>query len=123
LPGSSFKKDERLLKRAEFIYLTKSGKRICNQYFIANYKEKLEKSQTRLGITVTKKVGGAVIRNRIKRLVREYFRNNKEKIKRSLDINIIAKKSASSLDTKEAHEFIQLLISNIFVKNDKKSAC
>ena len=76
MSGNTFSKDERLLKRESFINLTKSGRKTCNYFFIANYKEGSTYGQTRLGITVTKKVGGAVVRNRIKRLVREYFRNN-----------------------------------------------
>ena len=46
-----------------------------------------------MGITVTKKVGGAVTRNRIKRLVREYFRQNQHRLKAPVDVNVIAKKA------------------------------
>ena len=49
---------------------------------------------SRLGITVTKRIGNAVTRNRIKRIVREYFRLNQKEAQPSLDINVIAKKHA-----------------------------
>lgn len=49
----------------------------------------------RLGITVSKKVGPAVTRNRVKRLVREAFRVRKALFGEGLDVVFIAKKSAS----------------------------
>lgn len=48
-----------------------------------------------MGITVSKKVGCAVKRNRIKRIVREFFRQNRFLIFESVDMNMIAKKSAA----------------------------
>ena len=90
----SFTKADRLLKRNEFIQLSKVGRRLQNDYFIAIYAAgRLDRC--RLGITVTRKVGHAVKRNRIKRLIREYFRCNRHLISGNWDINIIAKKEAA----------------------------
>jgi len=52
---------------------------------------------TRIGVTVTRKVGGAVIRNRIKRLVREAFRRAHPGFDAGLDIVWIAKRSAAKV--------------------------
>jgi len=52
----------------------------------------------RLGLTVGKRVGNAVTRNRVKRLLREYFRNCKDKLPASTDIVISAKVGAAGLD-------------------------
>ncbi len=105
----SFNRSEKILKRAEFIRLSRAGQKIQNEYFIALF-EAGRTDKTRLGITVTKKVGGAAIRNRIKRLVREYFRLNKNSINGNWDINIIAKKKAASISSN--HMFSSLR--NIF---------
>jgi len=56
----------------------------------------------RLGITVTKKTGNAVKRNRIKRLVREFFRLNKNLFPDNHDVVIMAKRNIPSLTYKEA---------------------
>lgn len=53
---------------------------------------KNNKDVRRLGLVVGRKVGGAVSRNRIKRLIREFFRLNKEKIPESSDLIVLAKK-------------------------------
>lgn len=49
----------------------------------------------RIGVTVSKKVGNAVVRNRIRRWVRELFRQNKTWFPAGQDIVIIAKKRAA----------------------------
>ncbi len=51
----------------------------------------------RLGITVTKKAGNAVFRNRIKRLLREFFRRNKDLFPAGCDVVIMPKKNIPPL--------------------------
>ena len=55
-----------------------------------------ELSRSRIGITVTKKVGNSVTRNRIKRLVREFYRINRNLFPPA-DYNIIARSGAVNL--------------------------
>ena len=52
---------------------------------------------SRLGITVSRKVGNAVCRNQLKRWVRELFRNNYKQLTPAADISIIAKRQAGHL--------------------------
>jgi ribonuclease P protein component len=105
----SFSKADRILKRPEFIQLSRNGKKIQNRHFIFIYSPG-QQNQSRLGVTVSKRVGNAVKRNRIKRLAREYFRRNRHRQKGIWDINIIAKKKAANLPTAQ----IFLSFENLF---------
>jgi len=72
-----------------------------------------ESGTTRLGITVTKRVGNAVKRNRIKRLCREYFRLNRNRLDGNWDINIIAKKEASAIASKEVFKSLKAMFNQL----------
>ena len=50
-----------------------------------------------MGVTVSSKVGNSVIRNRIKRQVREFFRRQRARMPNGLDVLVIARKSALDL--------------------------
>ena len=107
----SFTKADRILKRHEFLALAKSGRRIQNENFIAVFAPGRH-DRSRLGVTVTKKVGQAVKRNRIKRLVREFFRLNRQIISGAWDINIIAKNQIADISSEQAYRALQ----NIFIR-------
>jgi len=91
-----FKKKDKILKKREFLQLKRCGKKIQDRNFIVIYSDgRFEKN--RIGITVSKKIGNAVKRNKIKRLIRENFRMNRDKIAEFMDINVIAKKKAGEI--------------------------
>ncbi len=73
MPGPRGKPRDRL-RRADFLLATRRGRRVETGYFRVFVLRREDGGGTRLGITVTRKVGKAVLRNRIKRLVREWFR-------------------------------------------------
>lgn len=89
-----FPKTLRLLDRREFVRLRHS-RAIGNRYFVIAY-DTGRTENTRLGITVSRKIGNAVMRNRIKRLVREQFRARRQSWRNPLDINVIARKGCTS---------------------------
>jgi len=96
----TFTKADRLLKRQDFLRLSGSGKKTVNSNFILISAPGLT-DRTRLGVTVSRKVGCAAIRNRIKRSAREFYRLNRRHMKGCWDINLIAKKSAAALSAKQ----------------------
>lgn len=96
----SFSKKDRLLKQADFVRLKKIGRKAQAYCFIAQIqKNNLENS--RLGVTISKKAGGAVIRNRLKRLVRERFRAKRHTFFGVWDINIVAKKNIAQCSSEK----------------------
>ena len=93
--GEDFPKRARLTKRSQFLTLSREGKRVHTSHFIVLSKGN-DAGLSRLGITVTTRIGNAAVRNRIKRLVREFFRRHKQMMHAN-DIVIIAKQGAGRL--------------------------
>ena len=99
----SFSKIEKLLNRAEFVNLNRSGRRHHTRHFVFIFK-KNGLSFARLGITVSKKIGNAVQRNRVKRLIREFFRLHRDHFPKGFDFVIAAKRNAISLNYSDLTE-------------------
>ena len=85
-----FPKTLRLRRRHEFLGVQRSSYRLVTQHFIV-YARPTGDRQTRIGITVSRKVGRAHHRNRIKRLVREAFRLNRSVLPDGLDAVMVAR--------------------------------
>jgi ribonuclease P protein component len=66
-----------------------------------------------LGITVGKVVGSAVERNRLKRLIREFFRQNRELLPDSSDLVITVKEGAASLNFWQLFEELKGLFTEL----------
>jgi len=109
----SFPKSEKILNRADFVKLNRSGKRLYTKHFTLIIK-KNGQGVTRLGVTVGKKSGNAVKRNRVKRLIRDFFRLNKKQFPQGYDIVIVAKKDASYLDLWKIKEEFGILLDKEF---------
>jgi ribonuclease P protein component len=90
----SLSRDDRLRKRAEFREAQRSRHRVHTRSFLIVLSPR-DDERTRVGVTVTKKVGHAVRRNRIKRCVREAFRQNRGLFPRGFDVVFIAKQGAN----------------------------
>ncbi len=89
-------KTARLLKRAEFLKLSRAGAKLQSANFVVIIGRN-DRQQARLGITVSGKVGNSVMRNRIKRQVREFFRRRRAVLQPGTDFLVIARKSAAGM--------------------------
>jgi len=106
-----------LRKRCEFEYLKNNGSRIQNHLFFLNYAQNSTTHASRLGITITKKTGNAVVRNRIKRLVRETFRKNRHILKNNYDLNVIAKRQVRDRSNQQCVDALLALFKRLSVGN------
>lgn len=89
-----FRKAERLRKRPEFLSTQRKGKRRSGAHFIV-YGRPTQRDFSRLGVTASRKVGEATVRNWWKRRVREIFRLHKAQIPLGVDFVVIVKASGA----------------------------
>jgi len=88
-----YRKSDRLRKRREYLLVQQRGVRIhLPDLLVFVYPRS---GQRRLGITASGKVGGAVVRNRIKRLLREIWRRERARLPEDQDLVLVAKRSAA----------------------------
>jgi len=83
------------------------GERLFSRHFVI-LAFKSEKPTSRLGITVSRKIDKrAVVRNYVKRCVREVFRQARQRFSSNFDILVIARKNAGSIGFKETRREIE----------------
>ena len=88
-------KEMRLRRRAEFVAVQSAGQKVHGRHVLALARKRSDPALVgRLGITVTKKVGNAVVRNRIKRMLREWMRLHGW-VPAGWDMVLVAKDSAA----------------------------
>jgi len=92
MSDEKFPKQERLRKRSDFLRVeaTKVRRFVTGHVIILAAPNSMQCS--RIGVTVSKRIGTAVKRNRIKRLLREIYRRHKEIFPPGYDIVLIARK-------------------------------
>ena len=84
----------RLRRRAEYLALQALGRKVHGTYVLLLYRPA---ETTRIGITVSGRVGNAVVRNRIKRWIKEHVRRHRAGLP-SGELVIVAKTSAKTAD-------------------------
>jgi ribonuclease P protein component len=87
--AETFRPNEHVRRRADFEQIYESGARVSGR-FMTVFASATREPTARLGIAATRKIGGAVVRNRAKRLVRELFRHHKPA--ESLDVVVVPRR-------------------------------
>lgn len=102
--GFRLRRAERLRSSKDFRRLSRDGARRASRHFVVLMASPPDPSRDpapRLGITVSRRVGNAVTRNRVKRAIREWFRGSRERLPAAGDLVVIARKGASELTGQE----------------------
>ena len=98
MASARLRRSERLRDRRDYLRLSGTGRRAASASFVVLVVERDASSGAqgpRLGITASRRVGGAVQRNRVKRRVREWFRGVKDTLPANLDLVVIARADAA----------------------------
>lgn len=95
------KKKFRIKKNEEFQQVFQKGESFANRQFVIYMLNKKEQDYFRIGLSVSKKIGNAVMRNQIKRYIRQVFLELNEQVAKERDYVIIARKPASQMDYSE----------------------
>ena len=112
-----FRRVDRILSPRDFRRVVKSGKRGTSGSLVVVIASRLratvrepDENRRRLGVTVSKRVGNAVIRNRLKRCIREWFRHAREGLPDGSDIVVIARRTARDLSGSEVAAILDGMI-------------
>ena len=94
--GEGLPRARRVRKRAEYLAIQGGGRRFTGEYYMLFARPADgEPGPARLGVTVCRKVGGAVLRNKVKRWVRETCRRMQPELPPGVDLVVVARPSAA----------------------------
>ncbi|MFX3634964.1 MAG: ribonuclease P protein component [Candidatus Pristimantibacillus sp.] len=96
----------RLRNRADFNRIYRGGKSFANGQFVVYWSKQPVAEPFRLGVSASKKIGNAVVRNRMRRVIKEIVRLNAEKIIPNIDFILIVRKPAAAMKSKEMEKSI-----------------
>ena len=110
-PPLGFPKSARLLRRADFVAVQRKGKGFAEGPLAASWLERpaspgMQPSSARVGLTVSSKVGGAVVRNLVKRRLREAVRRELGGLP-AVDLVIVARASAVKAGVGDFRAFLR----------------
>ncbi|PPA68471.1 ribonuclease P protein component [Jeotgalibacillus proteolyticus] len=92
------KKEQRIKKNPEFQQVFREGSSMANRQFVLYYLKRENQTAFRVGLSVSKKVGNAVVRNRIKRYIRQAFLELSPHLRQDADYIVIARKPAADFN-------------------------
>ncbi|MDY0404121.1 ribonuclease P protein component [Virgibacillus sp. 179-BFC.A HS] len=104
------KKAYRVKDNRDFQRIFKNKKSFANRQLVIYHLEKPGQAHFRVGLSVGKKIGNAVTRNRIKRYLRQAFLELENEIKPDLDIIIIARQPTKNMSVAEMKKSLTHLL-------------
>jgi ribonuclease P protein component len=112
----------RLSRSSEFERVYRQGRSSANRHLVLYSFPNPASHEPRLGLSVSRKVGGAVQRNRVKRLLREAFARETESLARGQDLVVVARPDAGDLAEREGLAGIEASLSELIEKVNIRDA-
>lgn len=81
----------RIQQGRDFARVRREGERLVSRCLILNWRQTAPEEASRLGVITSGKVGGAVVRNRTRRFLRESFRLHRHELARPVDLVLVAR--------------------------------
>jgi len=96
----------RLRNREDFSRIYRGGKSFANGQFVVYWSKQHVADPFRLGVSASKKIGNAVVRNRMRRMIKEIVRLQENKIVPNTDFILIVRKPATAMKMKEMEKSV-----------------
>lgn len=110
MPGSNaFPKRERLTRRREYVAVFEHGRKRVGPEFIC-FSVPRDGQGRKFGFAVSRKVGKAVVRNRVKRYLREIYRAHRAYLSEDIHLVLVARPRAAELDFHQCAEAVRRLL-------------
>ncbi len=106
----------RLSRSAEFERVYRQGRSTANRHLVLYTFPNASAQSPRLGLSVSRKVGGAVQRNRVKRLLREAFAHVEGGLKPGQDVVVVARPGAGELAEREGLAGVEESLSELIAR-------
>jgi ribonuclease P protein component len=97
-PSLRFGRDSRLAQSRDFARVRQKGERLALGCLIANWNKLPAGAAPKLGVVTSKKIGGAVVRSRARRLLRETFRRHQYDFAQPVELVLVARNSIVEKD-------------------------
>ena len=110
----------RLRNRVDFHRVYRYGKSVANHQFVLYQCRNKDISYFRVGISCSKKIGNAVVRNRIRRLIKEIVRHHQTDIVQQIDLIFMVRKSVLHMSYQQLEKSIVHVLRKANVVKDFK---
>jgi ribonuclease P protein component len=112
----------RLSRSAEFERVYRQGRSTANRHLVLYAFPNHSAEPPRLGLSVSRKVGGSVERNRVKRLLREAFARAQDGLRPGQDVVVVARPQAGELADREGLAGVDASLTELIAKAGLRSA-
>jgi ribonuclease P protein component len=112
----------RLSRSADFDRVFRNGRSLAGRELVLYVFPRGDSEQPRLGLSVSRKVGGAVDRNRVKRVLREAFAQESERLPAGTDAVVIARPDARVLAEREGLAGIRRVLADLIARATRDRA-